>query len=263
MCLTDLDPAQSEVIGLPNLAGALIRRLQCPIGGMIGDPNYGYFLIGEIDDDIVDSDVARICSNIDREFQKDERVTSSRTTGTFAAGQLTTTSTVYTAAGPFKLVLGITTIIQILSGTSVAFNNTTVPSLLISSPAPVLPSITNPGGDMMVRFAINNSASQSSATQIPSGSVVLRAMLDMVSTDLTTPVAFSGGATITIGRLGTANLLADVGDFDPTTSGNVYDALDPISWGSSASVLVTIGGSPAAGAGTVVVTYLPPTAIGS
>lgn len=114
-CLTDLDVAQSEVSGLATLAQALVRRLQCPLGGLIGDPNYGYFIIGEIDDDVDASDIARITSNMDREFAKDERVVYSTTTGSLAGGVLITTSTVFTSAGPFKLVLGISTIISILS----------------------------------------------------------------------------------------------------------------------------------------------------
>ncbi len=117
---------------------------------------------------------------------------------------------------------------------------------------------------MLIRFPITNAASQSSSTSIPAGSVVVRAMIDMQSTDLTTPVAFSGGATVAIGQTGTSSLLIADGDFDVTVSGNVYDALDPVAWGGSAlPVLVTVAGSPAAGAATVVVEYLPSTAIGA
>lgn len=114
-CLTDLDVAQSEVSGVTTLAQALVRRLQCPLGGLIGDPNYGYFLIGEIDDDASSSDIARIVASIDREFAKDERVIYSTTIGSLAGGVLVTTSTVYTSAGPLKLVLGVSNIVSILS----------------------------------------------------------------------------------------------------------------------------------------------------
>lgn len=116
-CLTDEDAAQSEVSGLVNLAHALVRRLQTPLGTLIGDPNYGYDIIGEIDDDVSTGDIALICANVDREFPKDERVTSSTTTGVFTAGVLILTSTVYTAGGPsFSLVMSISTIVQILKG---------------------------------------------------------------------------------------------------------------------------------------------------
>jgi len=114
--LTDLDPVQSEVSGLANLLRALVRRLQCPLGGLIGDPNYGYDLVGEVDDDIDTSDLGRIASNIDREFVKDERVTSSTTVATYSAGSIVTISNVLTAAGPFKLVLSTSTIITALGG---------------------------------------------------------------------------------------------------------------------------------------------------
>jgi hypothetical protein len=269
-CLLDLDAAQSETSGLPTLLRALVRRLQCPNGGLVGDADYGYDIVGEIGDDIDLSDAARIASNIDSEFQKDERVTGSVTTAALVPGPtggiyaLTTNTTVQTAAGPFSLVLSISNIVSLLNGGVV----TPAPNLSAQAffNLPITPFVSNPnpGGDMLIRFAITNAASQSSATSVPAGAVVVRAMLDMVSTDLTTPVAFSGGSTIAIGRTGSANLLAAPGDFDATTSGNVYDALDPVAWGGSPlPVLITIAGAPAAGAGTIVIEYLPPTAIGA
>lgn len=124
-CLLDLDAAQSETSGLPTLLRALVRRLQCPNGGLVGDADYGYDIVGEIGDDIDLSDAARIAGNIDTEFQKDERVTASTTTAAIVPGPtggvygLTTNTMVQTSAGPFRLVLSISNIVTILnSGTS-------------------------------------------------------------------------------------------------------------------------------------------------
>jgi hypothetical protein len=83
---TDEDPGQSEVDGWPCLAQALVRRLQCAQGQLPGDPDYGYDLLGEIDDDIDIGDAAQIGASIDAEFIKDQRVQSSTTTVTFALG---------------------------------------------------------------------------------------------------------------------------------------------------------------------------------
>lgn len=110
----DLDAGMSEVSGITCLAQALIRRIQCPQGGLIGDPNYGYDILGEMHADVSDADVARIASTIDAEFAKDERVISSSTNAVFLSGNLMTTSTVQTAPGPFKLVLGIGQVVALI-----------------------------------------------------------------------------------------------------------------------------------------------------
>lgn len=78
-CIQDEDPGQSEVDGWPCLAQALVRRLQTPQGMCLGDPDYGYDLIGEIDDDIDLGTAQQIGAAIDAEFLKDQRVQSSST----------------------------------------------------------------------------------------------------------------------------------------------------------------------------------------
>lgn len=114
-CTFDLDLAMAEVTGLPVLAQALVRRLQTPAGSLVGDPNYGYDLLGEIDDDLDPQDVAAIAQNVDAEFLKDERVSGSTTTATYANGAIVTSSMVTAAGGTYKLVLGIGQIVTILS----------------------------------------------------------------------------------------------------------------------------------------------------
>lgn len=114
-CTFDLDIAMAEVTGLTALAQALLRRLMTPRGTLIGDPDYGYDLLGEIDDDLDPQDIAAVATNVDAEFLKDQRVTGSITTATFANGALVTVSSVTTATGPFSLTLGIGQVIAILS----------------------------------------------------------------------------------------------------------------------------------------------------
>jgi phage baseplate assembly protein W len=110
----DLDLGMSESDGLVTLAQALVRRLQCPQGGLIGDPNYGFDLLGEIDDDVTQADIARIAATVDAEFQKDERVLTSSTAAVFASGTLLAHSTVTTAGGPFKLVLTAANVVSLI-----------------------------------------------------------------------------------------------------------------------------------------------------
>lgn len=107
------------------------------------------------------------------------------------------------------------------------------------------------GAVFEVRFAITNAASQSSTTQISASAVVLRAYIDVV-----TP--YSANATIQVGQTGTAGLLMATGDSFPTVAG-IYDADQDTAWGGSAlAVLVTVGGTPAAGAGFCGVVYTIP-----
>src|SRR5215469_1409910 len=104
-----------------------------------------------------------------------------------------------------------------------------------------------------IRFAITNAASQSSATQIPANAIAVSAELD-----ITTP--YSAGATITVGQTGSAALLMGTGDNLATVAG-LYAVDQDTAWGSSAlAVLVTVAGTPAAGAGQCIVRYTVPDA---
>lgn len=104
----DLDPNMIEVSGVNVLAQALVRRLLTPRGALIDDPNYGYYLVGEVGDDIGPGDVGRIAAQMDAEFLKDSRVSGSRTTAAFIGGVLTTSSVITSSLGPFPLVLAAT-----------------------------------------------------------------------------------------------------------------------------------------------------------
>jgi hypothetical protein len=109
------------------------------------------------------------------------------------------------------------------------------------------------GPRRVVRFAITNAASQSSAKQIPANATVRSCLLDVV-----TP--FSAGATGTVGQTGAASLLMGTTDNLLTVAGQYAVDLDA-AWGASPlAVLFTVAGSPAAGAGFLVVEYTNPDA---
>jgi hypothetical protein len=109
------------------------------------------------------------------------------------------------------------------------------------------------GAQYVVDFAITTGASQSSTKAIPANAVITRCLVQ-----ITTP--YSGGATITVGRTGSAALLMAAADNVATVAGD-YDAPQRTGWGASElAVLVTVAGSPGAGAGRVLVAYSVPNA---
>src|SRR5216683_1669776 len=94
-CAFDLDPMGATVSGLQALSEALIRRITTPRGRLLTDPNYGYDISGELEDDVTTQQVGAIGSNVDQEFLKDQRVFASSTTVTLRAdGSLDVASSV-------------------------------------------------------------------------------------------------------------------------------------------------------------------------
>lgn len=107
-CTFDLDAMGGVVSGIRALSEALIRRIITPRGRLLYDPNYGYDVQGEVNDDIAPNQIGQIGANMDQEFLKDERVYASTTTVTLsAAGELDTNTSIQSALGPFSLVLTI------------------------------------------------------------------------------------------------------------------------------------------------------------
>jgi hypothetical protein len=98
------------VSGRRCLGEAIARRLQTPRGGLIDDPNYGFDLSGELNDDVTQEDVARMSSSIEAECLKDERVFGATATVVFANGTLLVTIKLTDSAGPFLLVLQVTSV---------------------------------------------------------------------------------------------------------------------------------------------------------
>lgn len=107
-CTFDIDPMGQTVSGLTALAQALIRRITTPRGRLLSDPNYGYDIGGELEDDVTTQQVNAIGANVDAEFLKDQRVFSSVTSVTLQTdGQLDVASQVQSALGPFSLVFSL------------------------------------------------------------------------------------------------------------------------------------------------------------
>ena len=101
---------------------------------------------------------------------------------------------------------------------------------------------------MEIRFAVTTAATSTSVTSIPAGAQIVDAQLSV-----TTP--FSGGTTISVGQTGSVSLLMGTGDNTPGTN-NIYQVQQDTPWGGSPlPVLVTVGGSPGAGAAVCIVKY--------
>ncbi len=111
------------------------------------------------------------------------------------------------------------------------------------------------GSSRIIRFPIDNSASQDSTFSIPANARVLRCDVEITT-------AYSGGASIQVGNTSTANLIQTTSDNKPqSSSGKIYSVDQDTAWGGSASVVrVAVGGTPAAGAGVVVVEFCSPLA---
>lgn len=112
----------------------------------------------------------------------------------------------------------------------------------------------NVGGSLMsgavrcIRYAVTNAASQDSAKTIAAHAIINSCWISV-----TTP--YSAGATGKVGQAGTLNLLQDTADNLLTVAG-IYKVDQDTDWGASAlTVRFTVTGSPAAGAGYVIIFY--------
>jgi hypothetical protein len=94
-------------VGFQVVAEAIVRRWTTTQGQLIDDPDYGLNVTDQIGNDLSPSDLAQLQQHLGAEAEKDERVLSCTVAVTFVTGALTVTAAVQTAAGPFKLVLGV------------------------------------------------------------------------------------------------------------------------------------------------------------
>jgi hypothetical protein len=157
--------------------------------------------------------------------------------GTVAVIAATTGNTIVTTAA--------------LSGGTVTFNSNAMYTWTGSAWIQIGATVS--GGVLEIDMAVGTGASQSSATSIPANAVISSCELKV-----TTP--FSGGTTISVGQTGSASLLMATGD-NTATVANEYQADQRTDWGgSSLPVLVTVAGSPSAGAARLNVQYSLPNA---
>ena len=113
----------------------------------------------------------------------------------------------------------------------------------------VIPSVS--GAKYEIIMSITNLPSQSSVTAIPANSYITNVRLVVV-----TP--YSAGATISIGQTGTVALLMATTDNVATVADEYWNPQLTAWGGTNYSVLVTVGGSPANGAGYALVDYTVP-----
>ena len=108
------------------------------------------------------------------------------------------------------------------------------------------------GAMRVIRYAINNTASQDSSTSIDANNVV-----QSVSLKITTP--YSGGAAIEIGTTADANLIMETGDNNPQKPADTIFFVDQDTvWPINSIIRTAVSGAPAAGAGVVIVVYSNP-----
>ena len=105
-CAFDLDSNGTMVSGVTIVFQALLRRWQTPRGRLLADPNYGFCVLDEINDDIDPTTYPeQFANDLDAENVKDPRVASSQTQASYLNGTLTWTTICYTANGPFTAIM--------------------------------------------------------------------------------------------------------------------------------------------------------------
>lgn len=107
----DLSMPSYMATGNQVVAESILRRWTTSPGELIDDPNYGYNVMDLVSADLGVKDIAYAQQQLAQEAQKDERVLSATVKVVLtAAGFLTITATIVTAAGPFQLVVAVTAV---------------------------------------------------------------------------------------------------------------------------------------------------------
>lgn len=107
---SDIDPMFRLVRGVRGLAEACGRRLVTPRGSLLDDPGYGYDLRGRLNDNLTPADLAQLAVEVRAELMRDERVEEASVTVTLASNALRVSGVVLSSAGPFRLVLSVSSI---------------------------------------------------------------------------------------------------------------------------------------------------------
>lgn len=106
-CESDIDAGLTVVSGLVCLGQALVRRLQTPRGGLFYDLEYGTDLREFVNGHASARDIERAA---ERELLKDERVEQVRASCSFDGERAVVRLSVLGAAGPFSLVVGVSSL---------------------------------------------------------------------------------------------------------------------------------------------------------
>jgi hypothetical protein len=78
LAMADLAGVWGLVSGFVNVGNAWVRRLSCPPGGLIYDPDYGHDVLGNLNASLTAADVAAEQGKISAEIEKDERCDTCR-----------------------------------------------------------------------------------------------------------------------------------------------------------------------------------------
>lgn len=105
----DLDPMMPEITGRVVVLEAIYRRLSTPRGSLFYDLDYGYSLLDLLGEGIDIRTLPIIETEIARECQKDERVTSAQVKCTYNSltQSLNVAIVLQDGDGPFALVLSV------------------------------------------------------------------------------------------------------------------------------------------------------------
>jgi len=108
------------------------------------------------------------------------------------------------------------------------------------------------GAVRTIRFALDNSASQDSTSQIPANA-------RLVSCDVKITTPYTAGATITVGSTSTATMAQETTDNNPQANATYSVDHEDTAWEGTASVVrVAVATAPAAGVGVCTVRYCNP-----
>ena len=107
-CSDDLLPTLGTTSGKRLVGLAVWRRWQTPIGGLMGSPNYGFDVVGRLNDDMSSSEIEELISGMSEEAKKEEAVLSCSIAYTFVSDVLKFTATIDLLTGEtLSLVLGV------------------------------------------------------------------------------------------------------------------------------------------------------------
>ena len=107
----DLSSPAYMASGFQCVAEAVLRRWTTDSGGLIDDPNYGRNVTDNVNADLGPSEIDRWQQQLGAEAEKDERVRRCLVTVSLTtAGVLMVVAQVTTASGPFKMVVGVTSV---------------------------------------------------------------------------------------------------------------------------------------------------------
>jgi phage baseplate assembly protein W len=109
-CVTDVAMPSVMVSGNTVVAQSILRRLTTPRGRLIDDANYGYDLTQFLNAALTTAQLSQIAKQAAAECAKDAQVLRASLTVMLTNGVLLVTGTVYTANGPFQLVLSVSAV---------------------------------------------------------------------------------------------------------------------------------------------------------